>query len=159
LGNCALEGPPKTGDFSLSHPCSGRVPVVALSFCLDHGVVSLSERRSRRCIFSPAIMLRHEGKAEGIFDCSPICLNGGMVFGEVVAGSGSVGQTALRRSEDETTRNVTALVGGREQCRRNERPSACTGLREWRLMAEQPAFRQSLCPLLGAGRVEFTMED
>ena len=36
---------------------------------------------------------------------------------------------ALRGSEDETTRNVTALVGGREQCRRNERPSACAGLR------------------------------
>jgi hypothetical protein len=28
-----------------------------------------------------------------------------MIFSEVVAGSGSVGQTGLRRSENETTRN------------------------------------------------------
>jgi hypothetical protein len=28
--------------FSLSDPCSRRVPVVALPFCLDHGVISLS---------------------------------------------------------------------------------------------------------------------
>jgi hypothetical protein len=81
------------------------VPVVAFSFCLDHGVISLSERRSRRGIFSPAIMLGYEGKAEGIFDCSPICLNGGMVFGEVVAGSWSVWQTALRRSEGRNNAN------------------------------------------------------
>jgi len=81
------------------------MPVIAFSFCLDHSVISLSERRSRRRILSPSIMLRQEGNAEGILDCSPVSLDGGMVFGEVVAGSGSVGQTALRRSEDETTRN------------------------------------------------------
>jgi hypothetical protein len=96
--------------FSLSDPCCQRVPVVAFSFCLDHGLISLSERRSRRGILSPAIVLRPEGKAERIFDCFPIRLDGGMIFSEIVAGSGSVGQTALRRSEDETTRNRKSSV-------------------------------------------------
>jgi hypothetical protein len=91
--------------FSLSDPCSQRVPVVAFSFCLGHGVIGLSERRSWRGILSPAIMLRPEGKAERIFDCFPIRLDRRMIFSEVVAGSGSVGQTGLRRSENETTRN------------------------------------------------------
>jgi LysR family nitrogen assimilation transcriptional regulator len=81
--------------FSLSDPCSQRVPVVAFSFCLDHGVISLSERRSWRGILSPAIMLRHEGKAERIFGRFPIRLDGRMIFSEVVAGSGSTPLEAL----------------------------------------------------------------
>jgi hypothetical protein len=95
------------------------VPLVALSFCLGHGVVKLSERRARRCILSPAIMLGQEGKAEGIFDYSPVCLDGGMVFGDRGLGFGRSkcapafcgrNNTKCHRSQLRSVKGVLVLV-------------------------------------------------
>lgn len=102
------------------------MPLVSLPPCLDHGVVSPSQHRSGRGIFSAVIVLGQKGKAEDLFEFFPVCRDGDSEFIEIVAGS--IAQAVLRFSAVNELMKIAELrVAQVKQDAHSIVGSECTG--------------------------------